>query len=190
MTTREWRVFPMSGFTTQANFGASPLGSTNRTTLCAWNVGETILRVRVQGHLAYEIRDTTPAMTQMGTIIAGSEHWTWGVWADKTGVVVPAQIPPIVGSLRDQFVYWNQMTLANFDQFHDQLGVDRWIANYTFPTNNNDSTSSRGPATANSSIVLTWGFGNANFEPMVNVQAGISAFLGWALTWEVLIEMP
>lgn len=190
MATREWRVLAQNGFATQAAFAGSPLGSTNSAQLCGWNAGETILRTRVQGHMAYEIRDTTPTMTQLGTIIAGGEFWTWGVWADKTGVVVPAQTPPITGALRDEFVFWNQMQLAGVNQFSDQLGEDRWIAHYTFPWNTCDSTSSRGPAQVNGEIVLTWGFGNSNFEPMINTQPGISAFLTWALTWEVLIEMP
>lgn len=180
----------MSSGGPQSNFALDLLGSHTHITLCPFNVGETILRVRVQGSLSYELRDTNPAAQQMDTIMVGSEHWTWGVWASKTGVTTPAQTPPIIGTLRDEWVFWNQMTLQSVNQFHDGLNTDRWIATWTFPTNNNDSTSSRGPCTVASTVELAWGFGNPVFELMSNTTAGIAGFFGYALTWEILKEIP
>lgn len=190
MTTREWEVFTISGGGPQSLFASDLLGRQSHVTMCPFNLGETILRVRVQGSLSYELRDTNPTMQQMDTIMVASENWTWGVWADKTGSSIPGQTPPINGTLRDEFIFWNQMTLHHVDEFHDQLGVDRWIATWTFPTNNNDSTSSRGPCTVASTVELCWGFNNPVYELMSNVTPGVTGFFGYALTWEVLKEIP
>lgn len=190
MATREWRYKVLEGNSSQPNWTLSSLGSTNLLTLCSMAVGETILRTRVQGQIMYEVRDTTPATTQMGTFNAGSQYWGFGVWMSKTGTSVPAQTPPILGSLRDEFVFWNQMTLINLDTFHSQDNIDRWNATYGFVNNDNDSTSSRGPCTATSVVQLTWGHANAGFEPMLNTTAGISAFFAYYMQWGVLIETP
>lgn len=191
MGAKVWRVLRVTNGGPQSTWSLSFLGSKNHDILCPWNVGESIVRVRVTGQFMYEVRDTNPTVTEMGSEVPGGEEIIFGVWANKIGgAAPPATLPPIVGDLRDEYVFYNQMTLTSLSQFRDQLGVDKWDAVWTYPPQDNDSHSNRGPNTLAGDIWLAWSFHNPIFEPMVNTTAGIAAFYNYALTFAVLIELP
>jgi len=187
---RVWQIFPLNGAGPQSVWGVDTLGKQTHLTLCPFPAGGFIRRVRVQGSFSYCVIDNAPTTTECRSETCASENITFGVWAGYDGTVIPSQTPPIDGTLDDRWVYWDQMTLSRIDQFHTQLPDDRWIATWTFPYNDNDSTSSRGPAAVDSEIVLSWGFTNDTYEPMRDTVPNLDAFYGFSMTWSVLMEIP
>lgn len=190
MGARHWDVFPLFGTGPSSTWTIDQLGSQSFMPISSVGTGGYIRRVRVQGSFSLLVVDTNPSVTEMRNDTPGIFGITFGVWADKTGVSVPSQTPPQTGTLDDSWVYWDQMTLEYSESFHTQAPDDRWFATWTFPYNDNDSTSSRGPFQVTSDVVLSWGFYSPGYNPLTDVVPDLLPFYDYTMTWSVLIEEP
>jgi hypothetical protein len=185
----EWRTHQILGAGNTTTWSAGQLGSPGYTPVATWLEGETFVRVRIQGQLTFDIATSDPTMVKVEPSIFGALGCTFGVWARPDGgSATPAQSVPVLTSLDDSWVFYNQMTLTSLYSFHEQFGTDDTVGTYTFPNSTDDSRSKRGPATADTNVYLAFGFESATFNPTINTATSIASLYNYYITVSCLFD--
>lgn len=185
----EWRTKLIEGEGNTSTWSAGQLGAPGYLELCQWLTGESIVRVRIQGQLAFNIRNTDPSTNLVDPSILSAMGCFFGVWAKADGgSATPPLGVPVLGSLNDSFVFYNSMTQTILTSFQESTTIQDNTAVYTFPYGDGDAKSRRGPATADTFAWLVFGFVSAGFNPTVNTSTGIASFYNYSLNVSCLFD--
>lgn len=185
-----WRIGSFLSGGTGPNWGTSEFGSQDNAIAVTLNVGETVLRTRLETHIVLGMSNSSPSTTVSDLSILGATQIDMGLYCNPA-VAVPYGPQAANASVLDgHWLQLNTATLHSTNDWEDASGVLHMHGNYKFDSGTSQSFAQRGPCTAASGVYLAWFFDNVFTPFWAATGPPLAGEFGIRVRASVLVKLP
>lgn len=159
MVSKRWDEGEVSQFTFGSSWTGSTLQASSTKQLLNINIGDTIVRTRMQGQVLIGVSSVSNSATGSYTEVLTSTRIMFGLYMNKASDTLPGGIPahPYDGN----WLQHNQLSCKQVFETGDLGGSTRQMALFGFDGGTSESFAKRGPATTSTHLVMAWSFVNS-----------------------------
>jgi len=186
-SNKVWRTESFAETWTGVSWPGTQLGSLNHLLVYTVPAGQTIVRSRLQIHVALGCNNLTPATTALEPDLLGGSHLDFGLYFNPSGGTGYAPQAADNVSRDSNWLQLNGLTLTSEVYYETSDSIVHMLGVFTSGSEPFDSQGQRGPATVNSDCYMAWVLGASSTYWTENT-ANLSGRGGWRARVDLLVD--